>query len=84
MSVHKNTGDPEARVADPTRRKALARLGGYAMCVAPAMLVLTSGHAGAQGRGNGGGDGGGNGNPQAPCDNPAWDLGLKRAGHSGC
>lgn len=90
VSEIKRPAGSDSQVPDPARRKALARLGGYAMSVAPAMLVLTSGHAGAQGRGNGngngngGGNGGGNGNPQAPCDNPAWDLGLKRAGHSGC
>ena len=81
------------RPTDPARRQAMRRLGGYAMSVAPAMVVLTQGVAYAQGRGNGNGGGnggggngrnGGNGDPQAPCDNPAWDLGLKRAGHSGC
>lgn len=54
--------------SDPARRLAMRKLGGYAMSVSPAMLVLANGR----------------GNPQPSCDNPAWDLGLKRAGHSGC
>lgn len=58
----------------PSRRRALRQLG-YAASVAPAMVLLTPGVALARN---------GNGDPQAPCDNPAWDLGLKRAGHSGC
>jgi hypothetical protein len=70
------TGNAPGAPDDPNRRLALRKLGGYAMSVAPAMILLTQG----RGRGNGGG----NGDPQAPCDNPAWDLGLKRAGHSGC
>src|SRR5688500_2468822 len=50
--------------ASHDRRAALRRLSGYAMSVAPAMVILTgSGHAG-NGSGSGGGD------PQAPCDNP--------------
>lgn len=59
--------------AAPDRRRALRRLGGYAMSVAPAMVLLTQGAEAKKG-----------GDPNPPCDNPAWDLGLKRAGHSGC
>ncbi|MBU2582614.1 MAG: hypothetical protein KJ622_12930 [Alphaproteobacteria bacterium] len=53
---------------DASRREALLKMGGLAASVAPAMLVLTSGKASAV----------------PACDNPAWNLGLQRAGHSGC
>lgn len=49
-------------------RRALLRHVGMAAAVAPAMVVLLHGKSSAT--------------PQ--CDNPAWQLGLKRAGHSGC
>lgn len=55
---------------DAARRAAMLKMGAYAASVAPAMLVLTSGKSRAQ--------------PNAPCGNPAWELGLKRSGHSGC
>lgn len=70
--------DAAADAPELDRRHVLRRLGGYAASVAPAMLVLTTGAHAARG------DNGNDGGPQAPCDNPAWDLGLKRAGHSGC
>lgn len=57
---------------DADRRAALLKMGGLAASVAPAMLVLTSGKANSRG------------GPKAPCDSPAWELGLSRAGHSGC
>lgn len=77
---------------DPGRRHALRKLGGYALSMAPAMMLLTPGVAGAQGRGsvngNGRGNGGGSGQSVGSngpgCANPAWELGLQRAGHSGC
>lgn len=62
---------PETSAADEhdaARRAALLKMGGLAASVAPAMVVLTSGKASAR----------------PACDNPAWQLGLKRAGHSGC
>lgn len=58
--------------AEPTdaasRRAALLRMSGYAASMAPAMLVLMTAKGAAK--------------PE--CDNPAWQLGLSRAGHSGC
>lgn len=55
---------------DAARRAAMLKMGVYAASVAPAMLVLTSGKSVAD--------------PNAPCDVPAWNMGLKRSGHSGC
>lgn len=57
---------------DAARRAAMLKMGGYAASVAPAMLVLMNGAANAKG------------GPKAPCNSPAWELGLSRAGHSGC
>ena len=49
-------------------RRQLLKRMGLAAAVAPAMVVLLEGESKA-----------------APaCDNPAWNLGLKRNGHSGC
>lgn len=53
---------------DADRRAALLRMSGYAAAVAPAMLVLMSGRSQAK----------------PPCDIPAWEVGLKKKGHSGC
>jgi hypothetical protein len=53
---------------DAGRRAAMLKMGVYAASVAPAMLVLTSKPSQAR----------------PDCDNPAWNLGLSRAGHSGC
>lgn len=73
-----SAADPAHPELDASRRAALLRMSGYAASVAPAMLVLMNGKTHAKP-----GNGNGNGNGPA-CDNPAWDLGLKRAGHSGC
>ncbi|KUO61362.1 MAG: hypothetical protein APF80_05955 [Alphaproteobacteria bacterium BRH_c36] len=53
---------------DAARRAAMLKMSVYAASLAPAMLVLTSGKSQAT----------------PDCGNPAWQLGLKRAGHSGC
>lgn len=49
-------------------RRELIRSMGLAAAVAPAMVVLLRGESKAT----------------PVCDNPAWQLGLNRAGHSGC
>ena len=67
-----NAADEDARANadghDPERRAALLKMSAYAAAVAPAMLVLTRGTA----------------NALPDCDNPAWNVGLNRTGHSGC
>lgn len=54
--------------APDNARRQLIKKLGLAAAVAPAMVVLLEGESKAT----------------PACDNPAWDLGLKRAGHSGC
>ena len=49
-------------------RRQLLKRMGLAAAVAPAMVVLLEGESKAT----------------PACDNPAWELGLKRKGHSGC
>ena len=49
-------------------RRQLLKRMGLAAAVAPAMVVLLEGESRAT----------------PACDNPAWNLGLKRKGHSGC
>jgi hypothetical protein len=66
----------------PSRRQALKHLA-YAASVAPAMVVLLSGSAAAQGW-NGKGKGNGNGGGGPNCDNPGISLGFNRNGHSAC
>ena len=49
-------------------RRKAMRQIGYAAAVAPAMLVLMNGRSEAV----------------PSCDNPAWQNGVSRRGHSGC
>lgn len=49
-------------------RRQLLKRMSLAAAVAPAMVVLLEGESRAT----------------PACDNPAWNLGLKRKGHSGC
>ncbi len=68
VALSQSDDDAQATDLDRERRAALLKMSGYAAAVAPAMLVLMSGKSKAL----------------PDCDNPAWQLGLNRAGHSGC
>lgn len=60
--------EPAADTGPEASRRQLLKRMGLAAAVAPAMVVLLEGESKAT----------------PACDNPAWDLGLKRKGHSGC
>ncbi len=76
MSANAETSEPVAPAARADEvsagvdqdRREALRRLGYAAALAPAMVVLLKGQAQAM----------------PSCDNPAWQLGLQRAGHSGC
>ncbi len=60
--------EASADEAPDASRRQLLKRMGLAAAVAPAMVVLLEGE----------------GHATPACDNPAWQLGLKRKGHSGC